>query len=69
MLNPLQNAPHDSNVIESLANERLDKARPVVASVQHPWNIQLPMVHWIAGTVWIGADEEGTAEDEDEIAL
>ena len=31
-------------------------ARPLVASVQQPWNAQLPMVRLIAGPVAVGAD-------------
>ena len=36
----------------------LDKARPVVDSVQHPWNCQFPIVCWIAGAVCVDAGED-----------
>jgi hypothetical protein len=41
--NPEQNEAQDSRVIESAAYVLLPNARPLVASVQQPWNDQLPM--------------------------
>ena len=36
----------------------LDRARPVVDSVQHPWNAQLSIVYLIAGPVCVGAEDD-----------
>ena len=63
MLNPLQNAAQASKVIESFAKVVLDRARPVVDSVQHPWYTQLSIVYLIAGPVCVGAAEEADVDE------
>jgi hypothetical protein len=59
MENAEQNEAQDSKDIESAEYVLPDKARPFVASVQHPWNAQLPMVCLICGpVVAVGAEVE-----------
>jgi hypothetical protein len=36
----------------------LESARPVVASVQHPWNSHNPTKDLIAAIVWVGVAED-----------
>jgi len=56
-MKPVQNAEHDSRVMESLAYVLSFNARPFVASVQQPWKANAPTVDLMAGPVGVGAAE------------